>query len=67
MDFVFAVKLTLNLTLFFSFSFFQFCGPCLRNRYGEDAQAALKDPVSVELLTSLSKGVSVLILWILGT
>ncbi|XP_063421512.1 hepatocyte growth factor-regulated tyrosine kinase substrate-like isoform X1 [Mytilus trossulus] len=22
----------------------QFCGPCLRNRYGEDAQGALKDP-----------------------
>ncbi|CAG5130133.1 unnamed protein product [Candidula unifasciata] len=22
----------------------QFCGPCLRNRYGEDAKAALKDP-----------------------
>ncbi|KAK7496324.1 hypothetical protein BaRGS_00012489 [Batillaria attramentaria] len=22
----------------------QFCGPCLRNRYGEDARAALKDP-----------------------
>uniref|UniRef100_A0A0B7A9J1 Zinc-finger domain-containing protein n=1 Tax=Arion vulgaris TaxID=1028688 RepID=A0A0B7A9J1_9EUPU len=22
----------------------QFCGPCLRNRYGEDALAALKDP-----------------------
>jgi hypothetical protein len=65
MDFIFAVKLTLNLT--FLFLFFQFCGPCLRNRYGEDAQAALKDPVSVELLTSLSKGVSVLILWILGT
>lgn len=24
----------------------QFCGPCLRNRYGEDVRAALKDPVS---------------------
>ncbi|GFN82437.1 pyridoxine-5'-phosphate oxidase-like [Plakobranchus ocellatus] len=22
----------------------QFCGPCLRNRYGEDAKVALKDP-----------------------
>lgn len=22
----------------------QFCGPCLRNRYGEDARTALKDP-----------------------
>ncbi|BFY97469.1 hypothetical protein BsWGS_00509 [Bradybaena similaris] len=22
----------------------QFCGPCLRNRYGEDAKTALKDP-----------------------
>ena len=24
----------------------QFCGPCLRNRYGEEVKAALKDPVS---------------------
>lgn len=22
---------------------FQFCGPCLKNRYGEDARATLKD------------------------
>ena len=26
--------------------FFQFCGPCLKNRYGEDVRVALKDPVS---------------------
>lgn len=25
----------------------QFCGPCLKNRYGEDVQAVLLDPVSV--------------------
>ena len=25
-----------------------FCGPCLRNRYGEDAKTALKNPVSIE-------------------
>jgi hypothetical protein len=23
----------------------QFCGPCLKNRYGESAEEALKDPV----------------------
>ena len=26
----------------------QFCGPCLRGRYGEDAATVLKDPVSIE-------------------
>lgn len=25
----------------------QFCGPCLRGRYGEDAVEALKDPVNI--------------------
>ena len=25
---------------------FQFCGPCLRNRYGEEAREVLKNPVS---------------------
>lgn len=25
----------------------QFCGPCLRNRYGEDVRSALLDPVGV--------------------
>lgn len=25
----------------------QFCGPCLRNRYGEDVKSALLDPVSI--------------------
>ena len=27
------------------FSFLQFCGPCLRNRYGEDAEKAIQDEV----------------------
>ncbi|RMC05105.1 hypothetical protein DUI87_18287 [Hirundo rustica rustica] len=27
----------------------QFCGPCLRNRYGEDVKSALLDPVSIIL------------------
>lgn len=26
---------------------FQFCGPCLRNRYGEEAKEALKDEACI--------------------
>ena len=40
-----------TVTIFF-FNF-QFCGPCLRNRYGEDAREALKDPVCSSRISPL--------------
>ena len=38
LDFCFSYLITATV-------FFQFCGPCLRNRYGEDAREALKNKV----------------------
>lgn len=35
----------------------QFCGPCLRNRYGEDVRSALLDPVGIVCAFVLSHGV----------
>lgn len=32
----------------------QFCGPCLRNRYGEDVRSALLDPVGAEIVFILN-------------
>ena len=35
----------------------QFCGPCLRNRYGEDVRSALLDPVGTVCTFVLTHGV----------
>ncbi|XP_042823890.1 cell division cycle-associated 7-like protein isoform X6 [Panthera tigris] len=35
----------------------QFCGPCLRNRYGEDVRSALLDPVGTDWMCPPCRGI----------
>lgn len=41
----------------------QFCGPCLKNRYGEDVRDVLLNPVSATPTVGVSLYVSLLFVW----